>query len=101
MGSAPVSASLWRQIHDMLPNARVINAYGTTEGGPVVFGPHPGGLPTPATSVGAPHPAAQVRLSQGPQDTPDTGMLELKSPGLMQGFHQRPDLGSPDRKSTR
>jgi len=95
MGSAPVSASLWQQIHDMLPNARVINAYGTTEGGPVVFGPHPDGRPTPATSVGYPHPAVQVRLSQGPQDAPDTGMLELKSPGLMQGYHQRPDLGSP------
>ncbi|HYG45716.1 MAG TPA: class I adenylate-forming enzyme family protein [Bordetella sp.] len=95
MGSAPVSASLWQQIHAMLPNARVINAYGTTEGGPVVFGPHPDGLPTPPTSVGYPHPAVQVRLAQGPQDTPDTGILELKSPGLMQGYHQRPDLGSP------
>ncbi|MBV7483895.1 class I adenylate-forming enzyme family protein [Bordetella sp. BOR01] len=95
MGSAPVSASLWQQIHTMLPNARVINAYGTTEGGPVVFGPHPDGLPTPPTAVGYPHPAVQVRLAQGPQDAPDTGILELKSPGLMQGYHQRPDLGSP------
>ena len=40
MGSAPVSGALLDQIHALLPNAKVINAYGTTEGGPVVFGPH-------------------------------------------------------------
>ena len=34
----------------------VTNAYGTTEAGPVVFGPHPKGLPQPEDSVGYPHP---------------------------------------------
>jgi acyl-CoA synthetase (AMP-forming)/AMP-acid ligase II len=95
MGSAPVSASLLTQIHAMLPNARVINAYGTTEGGPVVFGPHPQGLPTPPMSVGYPHPAVSVRLAPGPTDGPDQGILEIKSPGLMLGYHQRPDLAEP------
>jgi acyl-CoA synthetase (AMP-forming)/AMP-acid ligase II len=95
MGSAPVSASLLTQIHAMLPNARVINAYGTTEGGPVVFGPHPQGLPTPPMSVGYPHPAVSVRLAPGPDDGPDQGILEIKSPGLMLGYHQRPDLAEP------
>lgn len=33
MGSAPVSDALLEQIHMLLPNAKVINAYGTTEGG--------------------------------------------------------------------
>src|SRR5690606_15819543 len=66
MGSAPVSASLLTQIHAMFPAARVINAYGTTEGGPVVFGPHPAGLPTPTMSVGYPHPLVSVQLQPGP-----------------------------------
>jgi acyl-CoA synthetase (AMP-forming)/AMP-acid ligase II len=95
MGSAPVSASLLAQIHAMLPNARVINAFGTTEGGPVVFGPHPQGLPTPPTSVGYPHPEVSLRLAPGPGDGPDQGILEMKSPGLMLGYHQRPDLSAP------
>jgi len=95
MGSAPVSASLLAQIHAMLPNARVINAYGTTEGGPVVFGPHPAGLPTPPMSVGHPHPEVSLRLVPGPADGPDQGILEMKSPGLMLGYHQRPDLAAP------
>ena len=47
MGSAPVSASLMEAIHRALPKAAVTNAYGTTEAGPVVFGPHPKGLPQP------------------------------------------------------
>ncbi len=45
MGSAPVSQSLMQAIHRALPKAAVTNAYGTTEAGPVVFGPHPKGLP--------------------------------------------------------
>ncbi|AOB33634.1 acetyl-CoA synthetase [Bordetella sp. H567] len=95
MGSAPVSASLLAQIHAMLPNARVINAFGTTEGGPVVFGPHPRGVPTPTASVGYPHPEVSLRLAPGPGDGPDQGILEMKSPGLMLGYHQRPDLADP------
>lgn len=92
MGSAPVSPSLREQIHRLLPNARVINAYGTTEGGPVVFGPHPDGLPTPPQSVGHPHRAVQVRLIDEHGHDGDEGVLALRSPGLMQGYHQRPAL---------
>lgn len=95
MGSAPVSASLLTQIHAMFPAARVINAFGTTEGGPVVFGPHPDGLPTPTLSVGYPHPQVSVELLPGPGDSPEQGILALRSPGLMQGYHQRPDLPLP------
>ena len=62
MGSAPVSQSLMKAIHEALPKAAVTNAYGTTEGGPVVFGPHPKGLAQPEMSVGYPHPKVQVRL---------------------------------------
>src|SRR5690349_8490750 len=62
MGSAPVSASLMHAIKRALPHAAVTNAYGTTEAGPVVFGPHPKGLPQPEASVGYPHPQVQVRL---------------------------------------
>jgi acyl-CoA synthetase (AMP-forming)/AMP-acid ligase II len=64
MGSAPVSEALMAATHKAFPKARVTNAYGTTEAGPVVFGPHPKGLPQPEDSVGYPHPKVQLRLSQ-------------------------------------
>ena len=95
MGSAPVSPSLLAQLHNLLPSARVINAYGTTEGGPVVFGPHPQGVPTPALSVGYPQPGVDIRLLAGPDDPPGVGVLAMRSPGLMLGYHQRPDLPPP------
>ena len=65
MGSAPVSASLMASLHRALPQAKVTNAYGTTEAGPVVFGPHPTGLAQPELSVGYPHPKVALRLVDG------------------------------------
>ncbi|WP_298261202.1 class I adenylate-forming enzyme family protein [Bradyrhizobium sp.] len=95
MGSAPVSQSLMDAIHHALPRAAVTNAYGTTEGGPVVFGPHPKGLPQPDLSVGYPHPKVQVRLIGEDGKPSNTGVLEMKSPAIMNGYHNRPDVPSP------
>jgi long-chain acyl-CoA synthetase len=95
MGSAPVSASLMAAIHRALPQAAVTNAYGTTEAGPVVFGPHPQGLPQPELSVGYPHPKVQLRLVDGDNRDADQGVLEMKCPAVMLGYHNRPDVPSP------
>jgi long-chain acyl-CoA synthetase len=89
MGSAPVSHALLGEMRNYFPTARIINGYGTTESGPVAFGPHPEGLPTPDRSVGYPHWGVELRLS-GPE--PDTGELEIKSPGAMSGYLRRPEL---------
>jgi long-chain acyl-CoA synthetase len=91
MGSAPVSAALMQALHLAVPHAKVTNAYGTTEAGPVVFGPHPAGLPQPESSVGYPHPKVQVRLVDGANRDADEGVLEMKSPAVMLGYHNRSD----------
>jgi long-chain acyl-CoA synthetase len=95
MGSAPVSQSLMDAIHRALPKAAVTNAYGTTEAGPVVFGPHPQGLAQPEMSVGYPHPKVQLRLIGEDGKPSDPGVLEMKSPAMMNGYHNRPDIASP------
>jgi long-chain acyl-CoA synthetase len=95
MGSAPVSASLMAALHDALPRASVTNAYGTTEAGPVVFGPHPNGLPQPELSVGYPHPLVSLRLVDGGNRVANQGVLEMKCPALMLGYHNRPDVAPP------
>jgi len=95
MGSAPVSRSLLENIRHALPQASVTNAYGTTEAGPVVFGPHPQGLPQPEMSVGYPHPQVAVRLvADGNRDAAE-GVLEMKCPALMNGYHNRPQIEPP------
>jgi acyl-CoA synthetase (AMP-forming)/AMP-acid ligase II len=90
MGSAPVNDTLAMQTRELLPNARIINAYGTTEGGPVVFSDKGG---TPSGSVGLSRPDVAVRLV-GPQ-APDLGVLQMKSPAIMLGYHNRPEAKSP------
>src|SRR5947199_3833447 len=92
MGSAPVSASLMESIHRALPKAKATNAYGTTEAGPVVFGPHPKGLPQPDNSVGYPHPKVRLRLVDGKNKRAAQGVLEMKCPALMNGYHNRPKI---------
>jgi acyl-CoA synthetase (AMP-forming)/AMP-acid ligase II len=95
MGSAPVSASLMAALRTALPQAAIGNAYGTTEAGPVVFGPHPRGLPQPELSVGYPHPKVALRLVDGDRRDADQGVLEMKCPALMLGYHNRPDVKPP------
>jgi acyl-CoA synthetase (AMP-forming)/AMP-acid ligase II len=95
LGSAPISEALAGAIRRAFPTARLINAYGTTEAGPVVFGPHPAGKPTPLLSVGYPHPGVKLRLRAADGTLGEEGVLEQWTPGLMNGYHARPDLAPP------
>jgi long-chain acyl-CoA synthetase len=96
LGSAPVGPALAAAIRAAFPAARLINAFGTTEGGPVVFGPHPKGLPTPPLSVGYPHPLVELRLRGTDGALSETeGVLEQRSPSVMNGYWNRPDLKLP------
>lgn len=87
MGSAPVTPLLAEQIAAIMPQASVINSYGTTEGGPVVFAPQ-----LPGEPGFRPHPEVQLRLRAGSGELSDEGELELKSPSIMNGYFGRPDL---------
>jgi len=60
-----------------------------------VFGPHPKGLPQPEMSVGYPHPKIELRLIGDEGKPAALGVLEMKSPAIMNGYHNRPDVPSP------
>jgi len=89
IGSAPLSQALIDRIHKLFPRAIVRNGYGTTESGPALFGDHPDGIPRPELALGYPLPGCEVRLAGGP--TPDEGGLHVKTPALMEGYHQLPE----------
>jgi acyl-CoA synthetase (AMP-forming)/AMP-acid ligase II len=95
MGSAPVSGALMEATHRTFPKVAVTNVYATTEAGPIVFGPHPKGLPQPGASIGYPRPEVELRLVNEGNRNADEGVLEMKCPGVMLGYHNRPDLPSP------
>ena len=78
MGSAPVSERLRAQIKQAFPNARVLNVYGTTEAGPVVFGPDPQGRPKPDAALGWPQPGVELELVEGE--------LWQRTPAVMLGY---------------
>jgi acyl-CoA synthetase (AMP-forming)/AMP-acid ligase II len=91
MGSAPLTQSLIDQAQAVFPKALVANAYGTTEAGPVVFGPHPKGLKQPSLSTGYPHPAVELRLVRDGKVVEDEGVLEMKCGALMTRYHKLPE----------
>ncbi len=91
MGSAPLTQSLIDQAQAVFKKALVANAYGTTEAGPVVFGPHPKGLKQPSLSTGYPHPAVELRLTRDGKVVEDEGVLEMKCGALMTRYHKLPE----------
>ncbi len=96
MGSAPITQSLIDQVHRAFPKAEVSNGYGTTEAGPVVFGPHPDGIPQPELSTGYPHPEVELRLVRDGREIEgndaEGGVLEMKCGALMTHYHKLPEV---------
>jgi acyl-CoA synthetase (AMP-forming)/AMP-acid ligase II len=95
MGSAPITQSLIDQVRKAFPKAQISNGYGTTEAGPVVFGPHPEGLPQPELSTGYPHPDVELRLVRDGKvvegSDAEGGVLEMKCGALMTHYHKLPE----------
>lgn len=94
MGSAPTTQQLIDAVKKAFPGAAVSYIYGTTEAGPVMFGPHPDGRPQPDLALGWPRPQVEVRLVR-PDDPHgrdvDEGMLWIRTPANMRGYLNLPD----------
>ncbi|WP_159994678.1 class I adenylate-forming enzyme family protein [Roseomonas sp. 18066] len=89
LGSAPVTLGLIERIRAAFPRARIGHGYGTTEAGPAVFGPHPDGRDAPALALGYPVAGGAVKLVGGA--TPEEGVLWMRNPAVMQGYHNLPE----------
>jgi acyl-CoA synthetase (AMP-forming)/AMP-acid ligase II len=46
-------------------------------------------------SVGARHPKVELRLVDGANRDAEQGVLEMKAPAIMNGYHNRPDVPPP------
>ncbi len=85
LGSAPTSTALFDTLSAAFPEAEVRLSFGITESSPVMFGPHPDRLTAPRNSIGWPLPDTEIRLEGG--DGPDQGVLVVRTPGMMLGYH--------------
>jgi len=83
MGSAPVSEPLMAQIRAAFANASVVNVYGTTEAGPIVFGPDPAGRAKPEAALGWPQPGVELKMVDARGREGDEGELWQRTPALM------------------
>ena len=92
MGSAPVSPALMAAVRDTFPRATITKRYGTTEAGPIVFAPHSDGRATPDLSVGTAHPHVRLRLVADGAQNVDEGVLQMRCPALMNGYHNLPEV---------
>ena len=83
IGSSPVTERIVEQSREMMPAAKVLNSYGTTESGGALFGAHPEGIERPATSFGYPLPHVQARI--------EDGVLHVKAPSAMTCYLNLPE----------
>ena len=88
VGSAPLSEQLIAQMRQAFPHARILHGYGTTEAGPVAF--------CRAWTIAAvgrfAHPAVDLRLVRDGVEVMDEGVLEMRCPAVMNGYHNLPDV---------
>ena len=89
LGSAPTSDALYDSLTRAFPQAEVRLSFGITESSPVMFGPHPDGLKAPRNSIGWALPDTEIRLEGGA--TADEGVLVVRTPGMMLGYHNMPE----------
>lgn len=90
MGSAPITQNLVDDVRRVFPSATVLNSYGTTEAGPVMFGPSREGKKKPDIALGWPMPGVEVRLVDADGKDADEGVLWIRTPANMKGYLNLP-----------
>jgi acyl-coenzyme A synthetase/AMP-(fatty) acid ligase len=80
MGGSPISARLWDDVLGAFPNASILNVYGATEAGPLIFGPDPAGRAIPACACGWPVAGVDVRLVDERGADAEEGTLWVRAP---------------------
>ncbi len=91
MGSAPTTQRLFDAVRHTFPGAVVSNGYGTTEAGPVAFGPAADGTPKPDLAFGWPQPGVEVRVLDASGRDAQEGVLLQRTPAVMKGYLNLPD----------
>lgn len=81
-GGAPLPVPVWEEFERRLPHVRLCDGYGCTEASSTVSMNPPDARRH--GSVGLPVPGVEVRIS-------DAGEVLVRSPGVMQGYHQDPE----------
>lgn len=96
LNSAPTTDALLNDLERVFHRPSFVFTYGTTESSPIAFTAPADGRRVPGGAIGVAHPAVDVRLvDDRGNETEHEGVLQIRSPALMTGYHRRPDIPSP------
>ena len=90
-GSAPLTQKLIDDVTTAFPRAVFAQGYGTTEAGPLTFGPHPDGRSMPAIALGWTRPGVEVRIVGPDGRDANEGVLWMRTPANMRGYLNLPE----------
>ena len=88
MGGAPATDTLIDAVAETFPLADIVQIFGITEASAALFGRHPQRAERPRHSIGWPIAGNEFRLVGGEDE--NFGTLHVRSPGLMNGYHNNP-----------
>jgi acyl-CoA synthetase (AMP-forming)/AMP-acid ligase II len=91
MASAPATQKLFDDVRQAFPHAAVGGGFGTTETGPVMFGPSPTGAKKADLELGWPLPQVEVRLVDSDGKDANEGVLWIRTPANMKGYLNLPE----------
>ena len=87
--SAPITQSLIDEVNSVFVNTPLAIGYGTTETGPIAFGPRPGFV-KPDLALGWPLPGVEARLVGPDGEETTEGELWIRTPANMAGYLNLP-----------
>jgi acyl-CoA synthetase (AMP-forming)/AMP-acid ligase II len=87
MGGAPASDALIDSVAEVFTKAEIVCIFGITETSAALFGPHPERKLRPRHSIGWPVKGNEFKLVG---DDDNFGILHVKGPGMMNGYHNNP-----------
>jgi len=97
-GSAPMTEAVHAEFTERTGH-RILERYGMTEAGMITSNPYDGDR-VPGT-VGFPLPDVELRVSDdagNPVPTGETGVVEIRSPGLFAGYWQMPEKTASEHR---